>query len=56
MKAEYDEAQAEIGKALAINKALQRKKETAANYRALAYKSESARKILGNVFTYITLD
>jgi hypothetical protein len=27
-----------------------------ANYRALAYKPESARKILGNVFTYITLD
>jgi hypothetical protein len=27
-----------------------------ANYRALAYKSESARKILGNVLTYITLD
>ena len=27
-----------------------------ANYRALAYKSESARKILGNVFTFITLD
>jgi hypothetical protein len=27
-----------------------------ANYRALAYKPESARKILGNVFTYISLD
>jgi hypothetical protein len=27
-----------------------------ANYRALAYKPESARKILGNMFTYITLD
>jgi hypothetical protein len=27
-----------------------------ANYRALAYKPESARKILGNVLTYITLD
>jgi tetratricopeptide (TPR) repeat protein len=33
---DYDEAQAAIGKALAINKALQRKKEMAANYRALA--------------------
>lgn len=27
-----------------------------ANYRALAYKPESARKILGNVFIYVTLD
>lgn len=27
-----------------------------ANYRALAYKPESARKILGNVLTYVTLD
>ncbi len=27
-----------------------------ANYRALAYKPESARKILGNVFVYLTLD
>jgi hypothetical protein len=27
-----------------------------ANYRALAYKPESARKILGNVLTYLTLD
>ncbi|MCC6417593.1 MAG: DUF4159 domain-containing protein, partial [Gemmataceae bacterium] len=27
-----------------------------ANYRALAYKPESARKILGNVFAYLTLD
>jgi hypothetical protein len=27
-----------------------------ANYRALAYKPESARKILGNVFTYLTLE
>lgn len=27
-----------------------------ANYRALAYKPESARKILGNVFTFITLE
>jgi hypothetical protein len=27
-----------------------------ANYKALAYKPESARKILGNVFTYLTLD
>jgi hypothetical protein len=27
-----------------------------ANYRALAYKAESARKILGNVFTYLTLE
>jgi len=26
------------------------------NYRALAYRSESARKILGNVLTYISLD
>ncbi|MGH8432462.1 MAG: hypothetical protein ACREUF_18890, partial [Solimonas sp.] len=36
MTTEYDDAQAAIGKALAINKALQRKKELAANYRALA--------------------
>jgi hypothetical protein len=27
-----------------------------ANYRALAYKAESARKILGNVLTYVTLE
>jgi hypothetical protein len=27
-----------------------------ANYRALAYKSESARKILGNLFSYLTLE
>jgi hypothetical protein len=27
-----------------------------ANYRALAYKSESARKILGNAFIYLTLE
>ena len=27
-----------------------------ANYKALAYKPESARKILGNVITYLTLD
>jgi tetratricopeptide (TPR) repeat protein len=33
---DYEEAQAAIGKALAINKDLKRKKEMAANYRALA--------------------
>ena len=27
-----------------------------ANYRALAYKSESARRILGNVFSYLTVE
>jgi hypothetical protein len=27
-----------------------------ANYRALAYRPESARKILGNLLTYLTLD
>jgi hypothetical protein len=27
-----------------------------ANYKALAYKPESARKILGNLVTYLTLD
>jgi hypothetical protein len=27
-----------------------------ANYKALAYKPESARKILGNLLTYLTLD
>jgi hypothetical protein len=27
-----------------------------ANYRGLAYKPESARKILGNVLTYLTLE
>jgi hypothetical protein len=27
-----------------------------ANYKALAYKPESARKILGNVFAYLTLE